>query len=126
MKTEKIYDLRIGQVISERTYNEQGQLILTKNADGSSSKRTYNEQGDIIFDEGIGNISLKPFWHKWERYYHVDGSREIHFSNNENYWYEERFNKNGKCIDHVNSHLAKAKDVKFRGEEYLYGQVTPC
>lgn len=126
MKTEKIYDLRIGQVISERTYNDQGQLIETKNADGSSSKRTYNQQGDIIFDKGIGNKSLKPFWNRWERYYHKDGSREIYFRDSTGYWYEERFNKCGKLTDHVNSHLAKKKIVEFRGEEYLYGQVTPC
>jgi hypothetical protein len=87
-------------------------------------KRTYDETGNIIFEEGIGNKSSKPFWNKWERYYHKDGSREIHFKDNTGYWYEERFNKCGKCIDHVNSYLAKAKNVEFRGEEYLYGIVT--
>jgi hypothetical protein len=125
MKTEKIYDLE-GNVILESTYNEKGQLIQMNGSNGSLSNRTYNEQGDIIFDEGIEVQSLKPFWNKWERYYHVDGSKEIHFSDNTGYWYEERFNKCGKCTDYVNSHLAKRKNVEFRGEEYLYGKVTPC
>ena len=125
MKIEKIYDLE-GNVISESTYNEKGQLIQMKGSDGSLSNRTYNEQGDIILEEGIGNKSLKPFWNKWERYYYPDGSKEIHFSDNTGYWYEEGWNKCGKCTDHVNSHLAKRKNVEFRGEKYLYGKVTPC
>jgi hypothetical protein len=108
---------------NKTTYDTNGNLTYSEECNGSYSKRTYNEQGDIIYDEGIGNKSLKPFWNKWDRYYNEDGSKEIHFSDNSGYWYEERFNKLGRCVDHVNSHLAKSKEVEFRGEQYLYGKV---
>jgi hypothetical protein len=111
---------------NKHQYDEKGNLIFADWGNGAYSKRTYNEKGDIIFDEGIGNKSLKPFWVKWERYYHEDGSREIYLKDNTGYWYEEKINKCNRVVDHVNSHLAKAKNVKFRGEEYLYGKVTSC
>jgi hypothetical protein len=108
-------------------YDEQGNLIFADWGNGSFSKRTYDEKGNIIFDEGIGNKSFKPYWNKWDRYYSKEGFlKEIHFSDSTGYWYEERYNKNGRIIDHVNSHLAKSKDVKFKGEEYIYGNVIPC
>jgi hypothetical protein len=111
---------------NEMIYDTNGNLINVKGFDGSNSKRTYDKHNNIIFDEGIGNKSLKPFWNKWDRYYSEDGLiEEVHFSDNSGYWYEERYNKLGRCIDHVNSHLAKSKEVKFRGEEYLYGNVIP-
>ena len=107
-------------------YDEKGNLIFIDWGNGAYSKRTYNEKGDIIYDEGIGNKSLKPFWVQWERYYHKDGSREIYLKDNTGYWYEEKINKCGRVVDHVNSYLAKAKDVKFKGEKDLYGKVIPC
>ena len=112
---------------SQYTYDDEGKLISANGADGSSSKRTYNEQGHIIYDEGIGNKSLKPFWYKWDRYYSKEGYlEETHFSSSNGDWYEERYNKCGRIIDFVNHHLAKAKEVKFKGERYIYGEVIPC
>jgi hypothetical protein len=108
-------------------YDSNGNLTYYSSGDGSYSKRTYDEKGNIIFDEGIGNKSFKPYWNKWDRYYSKEGFlQETHFSDSTGYWYEERYNKNGRIIDHVNSYLAKSKDVKFKGEEYIYGNFIPC
>jgi hypothetical protein len=128
------------KVMETRTVEQYGQkLVYDQNDnliyadwghDGSYSKRTYNEQNEIIFDEGIaeykGKKGYKPYWLKWERYYNADGSKEVYYNDNSGCWYETRINKCGRTIDFVNNYLAKAKDVKFKGERYIYGEVIPC
>jgi hypothetical protein len=60
----------------------------------------------------------KPFWVKWERYYHEDGSREIYLKDNTGYWYEDFYPNKTVCnrvVDHVNSYLAKNKKKKRFG-----------
>jgi hypothetical protein len=128
-KEIKVMETRtVEQYGQKLVYDQNDRLIFADwGHDGSYSKRTYNEQGHIIYDEGIGNKIAKPFWDKWDRYYSKEGHlEETHFRGCNGDWYEERYNKEGRIIDFVNNYLAKAKDVKFKGERYIYGEVIPC